>query len=210
MVDVVVFDIGMVLVEWHPEAFYERHLGAEKTAAMFAACDLHAMNHKIDLGGHSRNVAYAHAGKHPDHADEIRRWHDDWIELLQPDIPGSAAILRAIKAKGVPVYALTNFGYNTLEVAKEHYPILREFDAEIVSGRLNVCKPDPAIYEAVERTACVPPEHLIFTDDNPANVAAAEARGWKAHLFEGPQGWFERLVAEGVLSPSDLDPADLK
>ncbi len=210
MIEAVVFDIGMVLVEWQPEAYFTRRLGAEKTAEMFAACDLHAMNHLIDLGGHSRDVAYAHAEKHPDYADEIRRWHDNWIELLAPDIPGSAAILRAVKAKGLPVYALTNFGANTYEVAQRHYPILNEFDGEIVSGRHKVCKPDAAIYEAVENVANVPPENLIFADDNPANVTAAHARGWKAHLFDSPEGWFDRLCVEGVLRPEDVEPTALK
>lgn len=210
MIDAVVFDIGMVLVEWHPERFYERHYGAAHTRKLFDACDLHTMNHLIDLGGHSRDVAYAHAEKHPDYAAEIRRWHDDWIEMLAPDIPGSAAILRAVKAKGLPVYALTNFGDNTLEVAKQHYPILTEFDAEIVSGRLNVCKPDAEIYAAVEARAAVPPDRLIFTDDNPANVTAAIERGWKAHLFDGPEGWFDRLCVEGVLSADDVDIETLR
>lgn len=210
MIDAVVFDIGMVLVEWQPESFYQRHYGSEHTKKMFDACDLHAMNHLIDLGGHSRDVAYGHAEKHPEYAEEIRRWHDDWIDMLQPDIPGTAAILRAVKAKGLPVYALTNFGDNTLEVAKEHYPILKEFDGEIVSGRLKVCKPDARIYEAVEALAGVPSERLIFTDDNPANVSAAMDRGWKAHLFDRPEGWFDRLCVEGVLSPDDIDLAVLR
>ena len=204
MIEAVVFDIGQVLVGWQPEAYYEKRLGRAAKDALFAECDLHAMNHLIDLGGHSRDVVYAHADKHPDHADEIRRWHDNWIDLLSPDLPGTAAILRAVKAKGLPVYALTNFGDNTLEVAKQRYPILTEFDGEIVSGRLKVCKPDAAIYEAVEALANVPPDRLIFTDDSPANVDAAIARGWKAHLFTEPKGWFERLCAEGVLSKTDL------
>ena len=31
-------------------------------------------------------------------------------------------------------------------------------------------------------------------------AAAAEARGWKGHLFDGPRGWADRLVAEGLLT----------
>lgn len=210
MIDAVVFDIGMVLVEWHPERFYERHYGRDHTRKMFDACDLHAMNHLIDLGGHSRDVAYAHAEKHPKYAEEIRRWHDDWIDFFRPAIPGSAKILHALKDKGLPVYALTNFGDNTLDWAKKHYPILNEFDGEVVSGRLGVCKPDAPIYEAVETLSGVAPERLIFTDDNPANVSAAIKRGWKGHIFDGPEGWFDRLCVEGVLSPDDIDVETLR
>ncbi|MGI9393561.1 MAG: HAD family phosphatase, partial [Boseongicola sp.] len=47
-------------------------------------------------------------------------------------------------------------------------------------------------------------DRLIFTDDSPANVAAAAKRGWKTHLFEGPKGWADRLIAEGLLSDEDI------
>jgi len=40
---------------------------------------------------------------------------------------------------------------------------------------------------------------LLFTDDRPENIAAAAARGWQTHLFEGPHGWAERLVGAGLL-----------
>ena len=40
---------------------------------------------------------------------------------------------------------------------------------------------------------------LFFTDDNPANVAAARARGWHAHLFEGAAGLEAELVGFGLL-----------
>ena len=36
--------------------------------------------------------------------------------------------------------------------------------------------------------------------------AAAKARGWKAHLFEHPEGWAERLVAEGLLTEAETRP----
>ena len=44
---------------------------------------------------------------------------------------------------------------------------------------------------------------LIFTDDRADNIAAANARGWRTHLFDGPQGWADRLVAEGLLDRAE-------
>jgi 2-haloacid dehalogenase len=41
---------------------------------------------------------------------------------------------------------------------------------------------------------------LLFVDDRAENIAAARARGWQGHLFDGPQGWAERLIAEGLLT----------
>ena len=203
MIKTVVYDIGRVLADWRPEEVYDARIGPERRKRLFAACDLHGMNVEIDLGGHSRDVAYAHAEAHPEWAEDIRAWHDNWIEMFSPDIPGSAALLRALRAKGMPVVALTNFGWNTLDLAKTRYPILNEFDDEFVSGRLGVMKPDPAIYEHVEAGTGLSGGELIFTDDSPANIAAARARGWIAHLFEGPEGWAEVLVREGLLTTEE-------
>ena len=49
-VEAVVFDIGNVLLEWHPEHYFDRTIGPERRKAMFADVDLHAMNDRIDLG----------------------------------------------------------------------------------------------------------------------------------------------------------------
>jgi len=44
---------------------------------------------------------------------------------------------------------------------------------------------------------------LIFTDDRPENIQTARNRGWQTSLFDGSQGWADRLVAEGLLSEKD-------
>jgi len=46
----------------------------------------------------------------------------------------------------------------------------------------------------------VRPGGLLFTDDRIDNIKVAAGRGWRTHLFDGPQGWADRLVAEGLLS----------
>lgn len=203
-IEAVVFDIGMVLVEWHPERFYDAVIGPERRAELFSACDLHAMNRRIDLGEHSRDVASSHAKRHPDWADEIRLWHERWIEMFEPAIELSALTLRALRRRRVPVYALSNFGADTFETAKARYPVLSEFDKAFISGQLGIMKPDPAIYACLERETDTPPERILFTDDVPANVEAARRRGWRTHLFTGPEGWAARLISEGLLDNGDI------
>jgi 2-haloacid dehalogenase len=199
----VVFDIGNVLLEWHPEPFFDRAIGPERRKALFAEVDLYTMNDAVDLGGHFQDTVYALADQHPDWGDEIRMWHDRWIEMAAPGIPHSARLLKALKAKDVPVFSLTNFGIQSLELARRHYPILAEFDREYVSGHLQVIKPDPSFYEILERDCGIAPDALIFTDDRPDNIDIAAARGWQVHLFEGPQGWADRLVKTGLLTSQE-------
>lgn len=196
----VVFDIGNVLLEWQPERYFDAKIGEERRRAMFAAVDLHAMNDAVDRGGDFRTTIYDTAESYPEFRDEIRLWHDDWLELAKPAIPHSVRLLRALNAQGIKTLALTNFGIGTWDIATPVYEFLSEFDRAYVSGHLGVIKPDARIYEILEDDCGIDPEALLFTDDRIDNINAALARGWQVHHFEGPQGWADCLVSHGLLS----------
>ena len=199
----VIFDIGNVLVEWQPEVYFDRTYGRARREALFAAVDLHEMNLSIDAGADFASTLDDWAARHPAWSREIRDWKENWIKLASPLIPRSIRLLRALRAKGVPVFALTNFGAANFAYAQSQYVVLNEFDREYVSGRMKLIKPDPAIYAAVERDCGIAPGGLIFVDDRPENIAAAQARGWQVHLFDGPQGWAAKLVALGLLTGAE-------
>ncbi|TCM79683.1 HAD family hydrolase [Rhodovulum steppense] len=203
-IEAVIFDIGRVLIDWQPEAFYDRQIGPGRRRALFAEVDLHGMNLSVDLGADLDEAVAALADRHPGWADAIRMWQSHWLDMASPEIPGTAQILRAVKARGVPVFALTNFGVPTYDIARAAYPFFDLFDRAYVSGRLGVIKPDPAIYEILERDSGIASDRLIFTDDRPENIAAAAVRGWQTHLFDGAGGWAARLVAEGVLDQTEV------
>ncbi len=199
-IEAVVFDIGNVLIEWNPERLFDEVLGEERRKDLFAEVDLEAMNVSIDMGAPFKDTIYGMAEQHPAWRNEIRLWHDLWIEMASPVIDHTVRLQRALRAKGIPVHALTNFGVDSFYLAEGHYPFFAEFDQRFVSGLLEVMKPDPKIYEIVEAETGHAPETMLFTDDRADNIEAAQARGWQVHRFEGPEGLARRLVAEGLLT----------
>jgi 2-haloacid dehalogenase len=202
-IEAVIFDIGNVLTYWQPEAFYDRVIGQERRRALFGEVDLHHMNDLIDKGALFRETIYNWSELYPEWRPEIRMWYDRWGELASPRIEESIALLRALRVKGMPVFALTNFGQHSFAEAMPKMDFLSEFDRAYVSGRMGVIKPDPRIYEMVEEDCGIAPERLIFTDDKAENIAAAGARGWQVHHFTGWQGWAGRLVHEGLLTKAE-------
>lgn len=199
-VQVVVFDIGNVLIEWQPERFYDARIGQTRREEMFAKLDLHGMNDAVDRGDHFHDAVAAFAAQNPDFHDEIMMWHDNWGDMARPAIPHSVRLQRALRAVGVPVFALSNFGIQTFEIAERKYPFLTDFDRRYISGHMGVIKPDADIYQRLEEDCGVPPNALLFTDDRIDNINAARDRGWQTHHFDGPAAFASRLVAEGLLT----------
>jgi 2-haloacid dehalogenase len=200
--EIVVFDIGNVLVEWQPEAYFSRVVGAERTKAFFNAVPIHRIHHKVDEGARFSTILEA-AEDYPDFESELRMWVEDWSKLTGGVIAHSVRLLRALRAKGIPVWALSNFGEEPFDISCEDHPFLTEFDGSVISGRIGVAKPDVEIYEALEEATGVLRSRLLFTDDRAENIAVAKARGWQTHLFEGPEGWAKALVEAGLLTEEE-------
>ena len=199
----VVLDIGNVLIDWQPEIFFDRHMPADARARMFEEADLHGMNLRIDRGADLHATVMAKAAQHPRWAPMIRLWHDRWLEMASPAITGSVRLMAALRRRGVPVFALSNFGIAPFEIARRAYPFLDAFDRRWISGHLGLVKPEPEIYARLEADSGIAPERLLFTDDRADNIAAARARGWQTHLFTTPQNLAGHLRAAGLLTEEE-------
>lgn len=200
-IDAVVFDLGNVVVEWNPERYYDARIGRERREAMFAETGIHAVNTAIDGGAPFQGSIYALADRFPRWAPEIRLWHDDQLGMTQPVIHRTLRLIEALKARRVPVFALSNWGDESFDRAVAFYPFLGAFDRLYVSGKLGMKKPAPGIYAYLEADSGVAPSRLLFTDDRAENIRTAELRGWQVHLFTGPAGLEARLVREGLIDP---------
>ena len=199
----VIFDIGNVLIEWQPERYFDDWLGEDRRRAMFVDVDLHAMNDRVDRGENFTAVITETADAFPHWHAEIWHWHDNWLDLASPAIDHSVRLMAALQEKGVPVFSLTNFGIETYALAATKYLFLRGFDRDFISGHMGVIKPDPQIYQMLEFGSGLSGDDLLFTDDRAENIEAAAQRGWQTHLFEGSQGWADRLIAAGLLTEED-------
>ncbi|MEL7252532.1 MAG: HAD-IA family hydrolase [Pseudomonadota bacterium] len=202
-VEAVVFDIGNVLIGWQPERYFDARIGEERRRALFGAVDLHGMMQRIDEGGVFGDVVEETALAHPKWTHEIRWFRDHWGDLAGPEITHSVRLLRALRAKGIPCFALSNFGRENFPLSEAAYPFLKEFDRRYISGEMKLAKPDPAIFAAVEADCGLAPGALLFADDRADNTDAAAACGWQTHLFTTPDLFAADLVARGLLEPQE-------
>lgn len=201
VVDTVVFDLGKVLLDWDPRYFYARHFHGD-TAALE-----HFVTHiipsawivEMDAGKPAAQAIAERQRAHPQHADLIGRWTEGWPLMLRGEIPGTATLLRELKARGLHLYALTNFSTETFPIARERCPSLALFEDIVVSGEIGLIKPDPRIYAHTNTHCRLNPPATAFIDDMPANVAAGRAAGWHALHFTSPEQLRADLATLGLL-----------
>ena len=131
-ISAVVFDIGNVLIGWTPAQFFDAKIGADRRRAFFDAVPILAANAAIDRGSRFPDTIVQLVDQHPDWEAEITLWHTCWLDMVSPVITRSVKLLRALRRQGVPVFALSNFGSETFEIAKARYPFLAEFDQHFI------------------------------------------------------------------------------
>ncbi|ALG70715.1 2-haloalkanoic acid dehalogenase [Azospirillum thiophilum] len=198
---IVVFDIGQVLIEWDPRHLYrELFDGYEDLMEDFLEriCSP-AWNLEQDRGRPWSEAVAQLAAEHPDCAELIRAYDDMWERMVPGPIPGTPEILAELKARGAPVYAITNFSADKFDLTCRRFDFLNGFDGIIVSGRERLVKPDPAIFHLLTDRYGLEANRCFFIDDNPDNVESAKSVGMSAHLFLGAEALRRDLEAVGLL-----------
>jgi 2-haloacid dehalogenase len=196
----VVFDLGGVLLDWNPRYLYRKLFDdqAEMDRFLSEVCTME-WHHAHDLGVPPEQTIPPLVEAHPEYAEHIWAWPQRSEEMVAGPIDESVEILRALKERGVPVYALTNMETWTYPDRVDRYPFLRWFDGTVVSGFEGVAKPDRRVFELLLDRFGLTPETTLFIDDSPKNVAAARAAGIQAIKFESPAQLRQHLERTGLL-----------
>jgi 2-haloacid dehalogenase len=180
----VVFDFGGVLIDWSPEYLY-RELIPDEAERRWFLTHVCAMDWVVRQDG-GQPIAEGTAeliAKFPEHEALIRAFYERWHEMIGGVLEETAATFEKLDAAGVPLFGLTNWSAETFPYAWENFPILRRFKDIVVSGRVKLVKPDPAIFHAMAsriepHLPGIEPHEIVFIDDNRKNADAATALGW--------------------------------
>lgn len=182
----VLFDLGKVLLDWSPRYYYRRFFASDAAMDAFLAEALPpAWVAEMDAGKPAEVAIAERQRLFPQHAALIARWSQGWHSMLRGPIAESVAILAELRARGMRLYALSNFSTETWPLALARFDFLSWFEDIVVSGEHGVVKPDPRIFEIAIRRFRVDPPRTLFIDDLAGNVAAANASGLHALHFTG-------------------------
>jgi 2-haloacid dehalogenase len=199
-IDAVVFDVGRVLYQWQLSALFEKMIDdpgrLEKVLGEVVTEEWHFLH---DAGRPLSQMVPERIALFPNYAEEIRAYATRFNETIPGPVPGSHALVERLDEKGVPLYAITNFGAEFWAGFRPHEPIFDRFRDIVVSGQERIAKPDPAIFTISAQRFGHEPEAMLFIDDNPANVAAASDCGWQVHHFTDASLLESDLSARGLI-----------
>ena len=111
-------------------------------------------------------------------AEELRAL---WCSQIRGPFPGTYEAAQEAVKKGHTLIFFSNTSEIHLQEIERKCPIWELHSGGIYSFKTGFMKPEQGIYACFEKDFGQPG---VFFDDNPANVAAAQARGWNAIRFQ--------------------------
>ena len=195
-----VFDLGGVVLRWDPDAiiagvFSDPKIRAKVKQGVFADPDWL----ELDRGTLDREDAIRRAAKRTGVAESEIRELLYSVPASLVAFPDSVDLLYRLKAKGFPLYCLSNMHLASLEHIQRAHRFWEVFSGTVFSCSLNLCKPEPAIYEHLLRAFGLKPSETLFMDDVQVNLDAAARVGLRTMRFENATQCERELRALGLI-----------
>jgi putative hydrolase of the HAD superfamily len=135
---------------------------------------------------------------------------DMWTSMNHPMVEFAQRLQRAGFRTGI----LSNIGDAIAQGIVARMPWLSNFYHCTWSYSLGMAKPEAAIYLKTAEALQTAPENILFIDDRPENIAAAEALAFQTILYDDHPGFLRDMRERGYTdlleigaAPAQLQPA---
>lgn len=195
----IVFDIGNVLADYRWEGYLQdKGFSPEMIARIAKASTLNPAWNEYDRGVlTSEEVVELFVRNDPGIEKELHFAFDSLAGIIRP-LDYSVAFVRSLKAAGYHAYYLSNYSQRAWEDCPDGMPFLPEMDGGIFSYRVQLIKPDPAIYRLLLSRYGLKAEECVFLDDRADNVEGARRVGMQGIVFRSPEQALDELRRLGV------------
>ncbi len=195
-----IFDVGQVLYRWDLRFLFAKLIDDPAELEWFVTHVVTPEWHfQADAGRPLAEMLPERIARFPDQEPRIRAYAQRFNETIPGPVAGMEPLMAELRATGLPLYAITNFGE---EFWQSFYPtarLLDGFQQVIVSGTEKLIKPDPRIYQLAHHRFNITPSQSLFIDDRADNVAAARTAGFLGHHFIDAATLRQDLAERGVL-----------
>ena len=189
----IVFDFGGVIFRTSVTEFYRERFAkqgrSEEELKFFLATVLPHAELSATHVGDTGPLLLEKAEQYPEWAEEILAIGADreFLRQVRNVLPGMAEVLEDLDKDGYRIVGLTNWAGDTYDTLPKGFPdILGHFNQVVVSGKVHLRKPDPAIFTLAQEVFGNPnPEDVYYFDDKQKNVEIArQTVGWNSFVFK--------------------------
>lgn len=197
----IIFDYGGVLLDWNPRNLYRHYFpnNPESMEQFLTEVNFMDWNAQQDKGRPFKEGIAWLVNQHPQYAHLIYAFYDHWEETIVGAIPETIEILKRLKQKGYPLYGLSNWSAETFPMMRKKYDFFDLFDDMVISGKVNMIKPEPEIFNLLLEKIGLPASECLLIDDSDKNISAAQKLEFAAIHYQSPLQLESELSRLGVL-----------
>ncbi len=178
--EAVVFDLGKVLLDFDY---------GKVAALMRKFCDfprdeiIRSLNqspllHRYETGELTSRQFFEEVRSVTGFRGEFQDFADIFADIFTP-IPEMIDLHTRLRQRGIKTYVFSNTNELAVAHIRSVYPFFANFDGYIYSFEHRSMKPDPKIYEVLEKVAKRSGGELLYIDDRRENVDQGAERGWR-------------------------------
>ena len=199
MIQNVIFDVGMVLVDFSwQRVMKELGFSEEVFEAVADATVRDSLWNEFDRSRMSdEEILQGFIFNNPAQEANIRLYWEHIGDTIRC-YPYTHDWIRELKDKGLHCYILSNYARRTYELTREELSFEKLMDGALYSWQVQQVKPEPEIFRTLLERFGLRPEESVFLDDNPKNVEAARKLGIHAIQFTTREAALKELAALGV------------
>jgi HAD superfamily hydrolase (TIGR01509 family) len=175
-IEVVLFDIGGVLAEWTGLPVMRELTGAASDLDVAARWLMSPWVRRFESGNCSEQEFAEGVVAEWEFPFTPEAFLAKFLSWLADPFEGAEQMIRETKAHAT-VGCLSNTNSLAWREIIAHWPLTALFEYRFLSFEMDAVKPDQEIFRLVVEQLPVPPDRVLFLDDNAINVEAALASG---------------------------------
>jgi len=198
--EAVVFDLGKVLVD------FDYGVSARKLAARSRETARDIEDHighptllfRYETGGMTSREFFRDIRDFSGFTGTFEDFADIFADIFTP-MDDMIALHAELRSRGLPTFIFSNTNELAVAHIRRTFPFFARFDAHIYSFLEGAMKPDPKIYETVEKVTGRSGAAILYVDDRPENVAAGRRRGWRVIQQRDSRETIEKVRELGLI-----------
>jgi FMN phosphatase YigB (HAD superfamily) len=178
--EAVVFDLGKVLLDFDYARFANNvlHKCGVPAESILDAVNQSELLVRYESGLLTSQEFFAKVKRACSFTGEYHEFEPVFGDIFS-EIPEMIALHARLRDRGIPTYIFSNTSEIVIKHIRGKYPFFNTFNDYILSFEHRSVKPQPRIYEEVERRTRRKGDALLYIDDRMENIEHGRERGWK-------------------------------